>query len=164
MHVRDLRAFGWLETARHYLATCEVFATEFDFSETDEAALALALKLPDDKTLDQFLKPGVWKNLDFYCRKELGIPADAMRRQHPMTVTTALTAAFMADESAHSLDETLWHDAQALGKCAVLLGGTLTVEMGFDARPSTLPRRQGRRGRRLRTTLRLLTRAVEDSR
>lgn len=26
-------------------------------------------------------------------------------------------------------------------------GGTLTVEMGFDARPSTLPRRQGRRGR-----------------
>ncbi len=116
MHVRDLRAFGWLETARHYLATCEVFATEFDFSETDEAALALALKLPDNKTLDQFLKPGVWKNLDFYCRKELGIPAEAMRRQHPMTVTTALTAAFMADESAHSLDETLWHDAQALGK------------------------------------------------
>jgi len=81
-----------------------------------EAALALARQLPDGKTLDQFLKPGVWKNLDFYCRKKLGISADAMRNQHPMTVTTALTSAFLADESAHSLDETLWHYARSLGK------------------------------------------------
>ena len=116
MHVRDLRAFGWLDTAQRHLAECDVFATEFDFSETDEAALALALQLPDGKTLDQLLKPGVWKNLDFYCRKKLGISADAMRNQHPMTVTTALTSAFLADESAHSLDETLWHYARSLGK------------------------------------------------
>ena len=116
MHVRDYRAFGWLQVAQHFLAQCETFATEFDFSETDETALAAALQLPEGKTLDYFLKPGAWKNLDFYCRKKLGMPADAMRAQHPMTVSTALSTAFLADESAHSLDETLWHYARSLGK------------------------------------------------
>ncbi|MBK7936384.1 MAG: TraB/GumN family protein [Lewinellaceae bacterium] len=116
MHVRDLRAFGWLDTALQHLAECAVFATEFDFAETDEAALVQALKLPDGKTLEEFLKPGVWKNLDFYCRKKLGIPADQLRHQHPMTVTTALMTAFLADESVHSLDETLWHQAREMGK------------------------------------------------
>lgn len=116
MHVRDLRAFGWLETAKIHLAECEVFATEFDFSDADEAALAAALQLPNGATLDTLLKPGVWKNLDIYCRKKLGVPAETMRSQHPMAVSTALSTAFLADESAHSLDETLWHHARALGK------------------------------------------------
>lgn len=116
MHVRDLRAFEWLDTAKKYMAECETFATEFDFGDTDETALAAALALPEGATLDTLLKPGVWKNLDFYCRKKLGMPAEAMRHQHPMAVTTAISTAFLADESAHSLDETLWHHARALGK------------------------------------------------
>jgi uncharacterized protein YbaP (TraB family) len=116
MHVRDLRAFGWLETAKQHLAECEVFATEFDFSDADEAALATALQLPNGATLDMLLKPGVWKTLEVYCRKKLNIPAEMMRRQHPMTVMTALSTASLADESAHSLDETLWHHARSLGK------------------------------------------------
>jgi uncharacterized protein YbaP (TraB family) len=116
MHVRDLRAFGWLEIAKQHLAECQVFAAEFDFSDTDESALESALQLPNDATLDTFLKPRVWKNLDFYCRKRLGITAESMRRQHPMAVTTALSAAFLMEESAHSLDETLWHHARKLGK------------------------------------------------
>jgi uncharacterized protein YbaP (TraB family) len=116
MHVRDLRAFGWLDTAKKHLAECEVFATEFDFSDADETALAEALKLPNGATLDALLKPGVWKNLDFYCRKKLGTSAETMRHQHPMTVTTALSTASLLEESAHSLDETLWHHARALGK------------------------------------------------
>lgn len=116
MHVRDLRAFGWLDIAKRHLADCEVFATEFDFSEADETALYAALELPNGKPLDELLKPRVWKNLDFYCRKKLGIPAANMRLQHPMMVATALTAAFMSDEASHSLDETLWHHARSLGK------------------------------------------------
>lgn len=116
MHVRDLRAFGWLDTAKRHLAECEVFATEFDFSDADETALYTALELPGGKPLDELLKPGVWKNLDYYCRKKLGIPAANLRSQHPMMVASALTAAFMSEEAAHSLDETLWHHARALGK------------------------------------------------
>ncbi|MBC8126266.1 MAG: TraB/GumN family protein, partial [Gloeobacteraceae cyanobacterium ES-bin-144] len=109
MHVRDARAFGWLDTALHYLADCEVFATEFDFSETDARALAEVLRLPAGTSLHQLLKPGVWKKLDHYALKKLGVPAARFDHQHPMLVSTTLTAVFMAEEAAHSLDETLWH-------------------------------------------------------
>lgn len=116
MHVRDLRAFGWLNAATERLAETEVFATEFDFSETDETALSAALRLPGGQTLDTFLKPRVWKNLDRYCRRNFGTSADTLRYHHPMTVSTILSTAFMSTESAHSLDETLWHHARTLGK------------------------------------------------
>ncbi len=116
MHVRDLRAFEWLEPAKRCVEHCEIFATEFDFSETDPAAIAQVLKLPAGQTLDQLLKPGAWKNLQFYCRKKLGIPAENLRNMHPMAVTLALTNALLADEAGGSLDETLWEYARKLQK------------------------------------------------
>lgn len=116
MHVRDLRAFGWLDLALPHLAECDVFATEFDFSETDAEALAIALELPEDKDLQQWLSPQAWKNLDRYAHKKFGSSAEAFRHQHPMTVSTALSMAFLLEESAHSLDETLWKYARSMGK------------------------------------------------
>ncbi len=115
MHVRDLRAFEWLEAAQLHLAQCAVFATEFDFSDSDAAAVNMVLQLPEGQHLNQLIKPGAWKNLDRYCRKKLGMPGESMRYLHPMTATMALTNALMADESALSLDETLWEHARELG-------------------------------------------------
>jgi len=116
MHVRDLRAFGWLDVAKQYVADAEVFATEFDFAETDSEALALALELPEGKDLEQWLSPQAWRNLDRYASKKFSSSAEAFRYQHPMTVSTALSMAFLLEESAHSLDETLWQYARSLGK------------------------------------------------
>ena len=116
MHVRDLRAFQWLEPAKVCIERCEVFATEFDFSDTDHAAVEAVLQLPPDQTLDALLKPGAWRNLQFYCQKKLGTPAEAMRHLHPMTVSMALTNALLEDEAARSLDETLWEYARARDK------------------------------------------------
>lgn len=116
MHVRDLRAFKWLERAQARLQTCNVFATEFDFSETDQSAIAAIMQLPEEESLDKLLKPGAWKNLQFYSKKKLGIPAEQMRLLHPMTVSLALTNALMAEGAEYSLDETLWEYAQSIGK------------------------------------------------
>ncbi|MEQ1744150.1 MAG: TraB/GumN family protein [Saprospiraceae bacterium] len=116
MHVRDLRAFMWLDLANACMEHCDIFATEFDFSDTDHAAVEAVLCLPPDQLLNTFLKPGAWKNLEFYCQKKLGTSAEAMRHQHPMTVSMALTNALLADEAARSLDETLWEHARSLGK------------------------------------------------
>lgn len=116
MHVRDLRAFQWLELAQEHLAHCDVFATEFDFNEIEPVALAAALRLPEGTSLDTLLRPAVWKNLDRYAKKKLGVSAETFRFQHPMSVSTALTAAFLMEEAPQSLDETLWGHARALGK------------------------------------------------
>jgi uncharacterized protein YbaP (TraB family) len=115
MHVRDLRAFGWLELAKSRLEQCEIFATEFDFEEADPEALSAALTLPEDGDLQQWLPPQAWRNLDRYARKKFGANAEAFRLQHPMRVSTALSMAFLLEESAHSLDETLWQHARACG-------------------------------------------------
>lgn len=116
MHVRDLRAFGWLDMAQTCLEECATFATEFDFSETDPIALATALALPEGKTLQDFLPRGTWKQLDYYARKKFRTTAESLQYQHPMSVSTMLSTAFMAEETAHSLDETLWNHARAQGK------------------------------------------------
>lgn len=116
MHVRDLRAFKWLEPAKTCIGQCGVFATEFDFAETEPEAIAGVLQLPERATLEELLKPGVWKNLEHYCHKKLGIPAENLRFVHPMTVTMTLTNALLADEAALSLDETLWQHARDIGK------------------------------------------------
>lgn len=116
MHVRDMRAFHWLELAQEHLEKCDVFATEFDFGEIEPEALQEALRLPEGRTLDNLLTRGAWKNLDRYAQKKLGAPAEAFRHQHPMSVSTALTAAFLMEEAPQSLDETLWSHAKQLGK------------------------------------------------
>lgn len=115
MHVRDLRAFEWLEPAINCLENCTVFATEFDFTDTDPAAVAAVLKLPPETTLDQMLKPGVWRNLEFYCRKKLQMPVEHIRFLHPMSVSMALTNDLVSSEAPLSLDETLWEQARLLG-------------------------------------------------
>jgi hypothetical protein len=116
MHVRDIRAFGWLDTTKTKIGTCDCFATEFDFSEADPAALAEALSLPEGKSLQDFLSRGAWKHLDYFARKKLGTTADALQFQHPMRVTTMVSTVFMAEEMSYSLDETLWNHARSLGK------------------------------------------------
>lgn len=115
MHVGEPRAFVWLELAQRHIAESEIFATEFDFAETDESAIAEVLQLPGGAALDTLLKPGPWENLDYYARKKLGIPAANLRFQHPMAVAATLTGALMQESAPASLDETLWQYARSLG-------------------------------------------------
>lgn len=116
MHVREPNAFTWLEAAQRCIAQCEVFATEFDFTDTDQAAIAGVLVMPEGKNLETLLGRGAWKNLERYAKKKLGISAALLQQQHPMSVTTLLTGALMEDSAPASLDETLWQYARSLGK------------------------------------------------
>ncbi len=116
MHVRDLRAFEGLDWAKNCLERCQVFATEFDFSETDAQAVSELLRLPENTTLDQLLSASAWKNLQFYARKKLGAAVDQIRRLHPMSVSLALTNAQLYTEAPYSMDESLWEHAKNTGK------------------------------------------------
>ena len=116
MHVRDLRAFEWYAQAKACLEKCDVFATEFDFSETDHQAINMVVQSTNPQPLDEALKAGAWKNLEYYCQKKLKVSAVQMRHLHPMTVSMALTNALLVEEAAYSLDETLWEYARSKGK------------------------------------------------
>lgn len=116
MHVQEARAFGRLDEVMQYINRCDVFATEFDFNDLDQQAMAEVLQLPAGATLDTLLGRGAWKNLDRYARKIIGLPVEALRNQHPMNVSAMLTASLMEESAPASLDETLWQHARAAGK------------------------------------------------
>lgn len=115
MHVRDARAFRWLEPAQHYMLECDLFATEFDFQESDPEALARALTLPEGTDLQQLVGLNIWKKLDQIARRRGLGTADIFRYEHPMSVATALSMLHMASEAPFSLDETLWQFARSNG-------------------------------------------------
>jgi uncharacterized protein YbaP (TraB family) len=116
MHVRDRRAFVWLEQAYRRIDECEVFAAEFDYSHADPAVIQAALTLPEGCSLQDLLSRRAWKNLTFYCRKKLSVPPETFQSAHPILVQTALSSAFSREEMEYSLDETLWRYAQRQGK------------------------------------------------
>lgn len=115
MHVRDLRAFEWMGLVEQYMSGCAVFATEFDFSEMDQSALGAALRLPEGYDLETLLGRGAWKRLQRVAENNPYLPAATLRWQHPMAISTALSATNLSNESPHSLDEALWHLANHLG-------------------------------------------------
>ncbi|MCS6928115.1 MAG: TraB/GumN family protein [Saprospiraceae bacterium] len=116
MHTRDLRAFTWLDLAYARIEQCEVFAAEYNFSQTDSAALATALLLPEGTTLDQLLSRRAWKNLAFYAKRKLDLPPETLRQAHPMYVQMVLTTALLREEAPYPLDEALWMYALNKGK------------------------------------------------
>lgn len=116
MHVRDQRAFGWLDLALVCLDRCALFATEFDLHETDEAALSRALQLPEGKTLDMLLSKQTWKNLVRQMGKTGAFPVPMMQLMHPMVVSMTLSTRMLGEEANFSLDETLWRRALEAGK------------------------------------------------
>jgi uncharacterized protein len=116
MHVRDQRAFGWLDLALVCLNRSDVFAAEFDLGETDEMALARVLQLPEGKTLDQLLSRQAWKNLQRQMGKNSNFPLPMLQVMHPMVVSMTLSTQMLGEEANFSLDETLWRRALEDGK------------------------------------------------
>ncbi len=117
MHVRDQRAFGWLQPAFECMARCAVFAAEFDLEEADEGAIAQALQLPDGKTLDELLPRSVWKNLVRKMhRMNPALPDTVLKTLHPMVASMTLSTQMLGEEANFSLDETLWRHAVETNK------------------------------------------------
>lgn len=117
MHVRDEQAFGWIPLALQAIEQCDLFATEYDFTETDPAVYEELMQLPEGMSLRSMLPRGAWKRLEFQVGKKLpGQRAEFLEQQHPMAVSTLLTVAMLVETRAQTVDETLWSHAGAMGK------------------------------------------------
>ncbi len=116
MHIRDRRAFGWMDLAVKCLSECAVFATEFDFSEMDGEAIQNVLTLPDDSPLQKLLPRGAWKNLVWISEKLLRQDVSIFEKMHPMAVSSTLSQVILMSDMPLSLDEMLAETARDLGK------------------------------------------------
>lgn len=116
IHVRDSRAFHLFEKAKLRLAECEIFATEFAFSEMEQSQVEQIFKLPDGQNLREQLPRGAWKNLEWIAQKILKTPIENFEKMHPMAVSTLISQVVLQEDMPFSLDETLSKAAAEMGK------------------------------------------------
>ncbi len=120
MHVRDQRAFGYLEQVYGKIEQCNAFATEFNLEEISSGAGLGMMDLPEGQYLEDFFSPKKYEKLKRIFAKTTGIQLDFFRRSKPLLVTNLISEALLSKDMPHSLDESLWRYARDQDK--VLLG------------------------------------------
>ncbi len=115
MHVRDQRAFGYMDLVKSKIEECDAFATEIDLDAAQTMDPAKML-LPDNQTLDQLLKPKVYKKIDKIIQREMGMKLEHFNRQLPLIVSNTLASNTLRTETPVSLDMALWQYAKRQGK------------------------------------------------
>ncbi|MEO1409734.1 MAG: TraB/GumN family protein [Bacteroidota bacterium] len=120
MHVRDQRAFGYLEQVYERIEACSAFATEFNLEEMNPEAALNMMRLPAGQHLEELFSPKRYQKLRRIFAKTTGIQLDLFPFAKPLLISNLISEAVLSKDMPHSLDESLWRHARSQGK--VLLG------------------------------------------
>lgn len=99
---------------------CNAFATEFNLEEANHRLAANIMDLPDGQTLDQLIKPKVYKKLQKIFRKATGLDLALFNKSKPLLITNLLSERILSEDMPDSLDASLWQYAREQGK--IVLG------------------------------------------
>lgn len=125
MHVRDERAFRFLNSFYEKIKACDVFATEFDLESAEFSAVEEVMLLPHDQNLKSLLPLKLYEKVDTLLKKQVGGGIASFERMKPIAVTNFLNECVLSKDRLMSLDETLWNFAKDNGK---ILRGIETFE------------------------------------
>lgn len=116
MHVHDQRAFKLMTQVYPKIDECAAFAVEFN---VDEMAMNLdpnAMKLPANSSLDNLMKPKVYKKLKKIFRKTVGLNLDHFKDTKPLIVANLINEQILSKDMPTSLDMHLWNYAKQQDK------------------------------------------------
>ena len=116
IHIRDQRAFTFLEAALNYLSICNVVVTEFDLDEAEQFSSGSSLDLPADFKLRDALSEKHMARLDKLFQWQIGMPLGHFENMHPFVLTSLLTESIMSRDMPLSLDQTIWQAGKGQGK------------------------------------------------
>lgn len=120
MHVRDQRAFGFLEQVYEKIDACDAFATEFNLDEMNQQATADMMDLPEGVTLESLFSPKKYQKINKVLQKAVGIDLTFFQNSLPFLITSLISEAVLSKDMPFSLDESLWRYAREKEK--ILLG------------------------------------------
>jgi uncharacterized protein len=115
IHLRDQRAFEHFEKAQIALKKCTRFAAEFNLADADSDAIENASRLPDGKTITDYLTPSIFRKLEKRLEKCLKMPISALKTAHPLSISSILSGAKLGDEWPVTLDQSLSDVAEKAG-------------------------------------------------
>lgn len=125
MHIRDNRAFQFVDLFLNKIRECEVFATEFDLDDAQIHSVEEAMLLPEGQRLKDVMPEKLFNRIDKVLKKQTGMSLFNFEMFKPIAVTNFLTEGILSHDRLMSLDETLWNFAKENGK---ILRGIETFE------------------------------------
>lgn len=120
MHVKDKRAFQFVDKMQSLIEQSEAFAAEFDLDAANQHVLGDAMNLPEGQSLVQGLKARHYKRLKRIFEAQTGMPLETFNDSKPFLVLNILTESILSNHHAQALDMTLWNFAKANEK--IMLG------------------------------------------
>lgn len=111
MHVKDEKAFHLLDLVKSKIDEVDALANEFHFADIQTQTDPTAMQLPEGETLQNLLRPKVYKKLEQLLVQQLQLPIAFFQQTLPLMVNNFLAERMLADEMPVSLDQSLYHYA-----------------------------------------------------
>lgn len=115
MHVRDKRAFIYLDLVKSILDNCSNFYAEIAISEYLYSKSDSLFLLPDGMTIQDFVKANAYAKMHKQLKKSFNIDLIQVDRFLPMAVTNLLAEKSLNCEMENSVDNTVWDLAKNRG-------------------------------------------------
>lgn len=115
MHVRDFRAFTFIEQAYTKLVQCEAIALEFNLEEAPIGLDISLLHLPKGQNLEDLIPPRKLKKMRDFLIKTTQIDLFQLRQYTPFFITNTITNQILANDMPLALDQHLWQYAKKHG-------------------------------------------------
>lgn len=116
MHVRDNRAFRNIDFLEQCIQSCSAFAAEFDLKDADPQQLQAAARLPNGRSLEDYLNPRIYKKLAHLILKETGHSLEHLKYNAPILIFNLISESQFQQDNAVALDSALYNFAQEAGK------------------------------------------------
>ncbi|MEM1328064.1 MAG: TraB/GumN family protein [Bacteroidota bacterium] len=116
MHVKNDRFFEQLERVYQAIDSCHFFAAEYDFHDQTDVADPSVFRLPEGRTLQDYLTDKRYRKLQRILRKAFQVDLDHVQHILPLFVVNLITQQILDQNQSVSLDEHLWQYALKQGK------------------------------------------------
>ncbi len=129
IHIKDKRAFHFNDSLLAKIDASEVLVTELDLSTESIVEMAVALKLPEGKTLKEVLSPVQYEKLKKFAEAHVLLNFAQLEQFKPIMILMLAMQSEIPDNMGEAVDVYLYKYAKSKGKETV---GLETIEEQMD--------------------------------
>lgn len=111
MHIRDNRAFRYLNIIKAKISRCKLYAAEFDLHNEGNMEFGNYMEM-DDQQIDQLIPEKKYKKLQRVLMKAFQIDLSAFNKLRPIFVSNIIAESILSRDNQLPLDSYLWRYAE----------------------------------------------------
>lgn len=114
MHVKDYRIHHFTDQVFPFIEKCDGFATEFHLEEFSTINMQGYDKLPDNKSLKDYMSTKKYQKMHRSIRKAFQIDIDPLSKVLPIFLINTISESILVNSEGMALDTILWQHASKL--------------------------------------------------